>query len=294
MGLDRSINLDTKTMKEKNKNGSNFVREICVAGPCIDVAIKYSSNRQGQRAPKTNPTREAVLKNNDRIAVKKLTRLLNANFFPGDWHITLTYDGEIPAEKEAKKELKNFLRRIEREYKKAGKVFKYIAVTEYKNHRIHHHVVVSHIDSDIIIKQWKRGHVNFSPLNNTRNYRKLAEYLIKETSKTLREPGNEVKQRWSASRNLIRPVVMRQSVQPKALYEEPKAFKGYQIDPDTVCRFENPYTGIEHLEYMMVSMDPVPRIKSWRSGIAVDKQETMHRATQVQMRIDSLDEWYFA
>ena len=220
--------------------------------------------------------------------------LLNANFFPGDWHATLTYEGEEPSEKEAKRELKNFLRRISRDYEKIEKEFKYIAVTEYKNHRIHHHVVIPFIDSDVVQRQWKRGRIRgMVPLDRSRNYKKLASYLIKETTKTMREQGNETKKRWSSSKNLIRPVVKREIVQAKAMYEQPKAFKGYEIDQDTIRKFEHPFTGIEHLEYMMVSSDPVPRLKSWRKGTIIDKQETLHRAAEVQISIDDLDSWYY-
>ena len=201
---------------------------------------------------------------------------------------------EEPSEKEAKRELKNFLRRISRDYEKIEKEFKYIAVTEYKNHRIHHHVVIPFIDSDVVQRQWKRGRIRgMVPLDRSRNYKKLASYLIKETTKTMREQGNETKKRWSSSKNLIRPVVKREIVQAKAMYEQPKAFKGYEIDQDTIRKFEHPFTGIEHLEYMMVSSDPVPRLKSWRKGTIIDRQETLHRAAEVQISIDDLDGWYY-
>lgn len=279
----------------KKTTGSNFIREICVAGACIDVTLKYSiRSGQGQRAAKIKPTREAVMKNNDRVAVKELTRLMNSNFHPGDWHITLTYEGAEPSEKEARKELRNFIRRMGREYEKTGREFKWIAVTEYKNHRIHHHIVMSYIEDQVVRRQWKRGYIRgFSALDRSRNYRKLAEYFVKETTKTMREPGNETKRRWSSSRNLIRPIVKREVVQAKALYEQPKAFKGYEIDADSIRRYEHPYTGIEHLEYMMTASDPVPRIKTWRKGTQIDKQETMKRANEIQISMDSLDGWYY-
>lgn len=278
----------------KKANPSNFIREICIAGSCIDVTLKFSARKQGKRCAKSNPTREAVMKNNDRLAEKNLLRLINANFYPGDWHVTHTYEGSKPSEKEAKNELKNYLRRMAREFEKAGKEFKYIAVTEYKNHRIHHHIIMPYIDPAVIQHQWRRGRVRgLVPLDRSRNYRKLANYLIKETTKTMREPGNDTKKRWSSSKNLIRPVVKQEIVQPKALYERPKAYKGYEIDRDTIRRFEHPFTGIEHLEYMMVSTDPVPRIKTWRKGKVVKKDETFRRASEIQISMDVLDGWEF-
>ncbi|MDO4861007.1 MAG: hypothetical protein Q4A48_08320 [Bacillota bacterium] len=96
------------------------IREICVAGAVIDVSIKPTQKQLSVRAPKSRPTREAVIKNNARIAEKRLTRIINANFFPGDWHVTLTY-AEVVSPAEAKRELDNFIRRMRREFKKKKK-----------------------------------------------------------------------------------------------------------------------------------------------------------------------------
>ncbi len=46
---------------------------------------------------------------------------------------------------------------MRREFRKAGKEFRYIAVTEYEHHRIHHHVVMSYIDLPVITTQFHRG-----------------------------------------------------------------------------------------------------------------------------------------
>lgn len=277
---------------KKRRQQSNFIRETCIAGAVIDVTVKFSNRIQGAtRSARSNPSREAVVKYNARTAAKKLARLINANFFPGDYHCTLTYEGKEPRYDEAKRELDNFLRRMKREYEKLGLTLKYIAVTEFHNHRIHHHVVMSNIDAEVIERQWKRGYVRFSKLDRSRNYRKLAEYLVKETSRTMREPGSEVKKRWSASRNLIRPIIKREIVDPRVLHETPKALKGYEIDQESVHKFEHPFTGIEHLEYMMCSTDPVPRIKTWRKGNVVKRDETYRRATEIQIDMESLDGW---
>ena len=278
----------------KQGQGSNFIRETCVAGATIWTVIKYSvRSGRGQRARRSNPTREAVMKNNDRLALRQLTMLMNANFHPGDWHITLTYQDIPPCQSEAKREIKNFKDRMGREYAKRNITFRWIEVTEYKNHRIHHHMVLTYIEPEVIERQWKRGHVRFTALDRTRNYRKLAEYFIKETSKTMREPGNETKKRWSASRNLIRPIAKREVVAPSTIYDNPKAIKGYEIDPDTVRRYEHPYTGIEHLEYMQCSTDPVPRLKTWRKGTPIERQETYRRASEIQIDMESLEGWDF-
>ena len=181
---------------------------------------------------------------------------------------------------------------MKKEYEKQGKEFRWIEVTEHENHRIHHHMLMSYIDQDIITKQWRRGRVRFSPLDRSRNYKRLAEYFIKETTKTMRHPGADTKQRWSASRNLTRPIIKREIIEPKAMYEQPRALKGYEIIMDSINRFEHPFTGIEHLEYMMISTDPVPRLRTWQKGNIIKRDETYRRAAEVQISWDALEEWY--
>ena len=273
---------------------AKFIREICVAGASIDVTLKLSTAPgTGSRKPRRNPTPAAAQRNNDRIATKKLTRLMNGNFYPGDFHITLTYAGKEPSPEAAKKNIKNFIRRMAREYEKQGLTFRWIEVTEYKHTRIHHHMVVSYIDPRIIEKQWKHGHVRSVSLDKSRNYRKLAEYFIKETTKTMREPGNETKRRWRASRNLVRPIIKRERIAAADMSKAPKPLKGYEIIEETIHRFEHPFTGIEHLEYMMLSTDPVPRIKTWRKGKIVERDETFRRAQEIQIAWEDLEGWSF-
>lgn len=271
----------------KNEIGSKFIRETCIAGPVIDVTLKYSARSPRKtREPNRNPSREAVIKNNDRQAVKKLTRLMNANFYPGDIHLTLTYK-DIPEIEEAKKECSNFKRRLKREFKKRGKEFRWIEVTEYKNHRIHHHMLIPYIEIEVITKQWSCGHIWTSTLDRSRNYKNLAEYFVKETTKTMRTPGSETKQRWSASRNLVRPVIKREMIEPRAMYQKPKALKGYAIIEESVYTYTHPFTGIEHMEYMMIATDPVPRLKTWRKGTVVRRDETYRRAQEIQICWDA-------
>lgn len=267
------------------------IRETCIAGAVIDRCIKASFPHKGKRKRKEKATSDAVKKNNDMLAVKNLTRLINLNFYPGDYHTTLTYAEEISPE-EANRELDNWIKRMRREYTKADKEFYYIAVTEFKNHRIHHHVVMSYIDFQVIDRQWKMGRIRCTSLDKTRNYRKLAEYLIKETQKTFREAGNSTKRRWKPSRNLKRPIVKREWVSVSQLFQnidDIKPLKGYEIDRDSVRKYANPVTGLDHLEYQMVSNELVPRLIAWRRGKKINRNETyikMDELRQIDMDLE--------
>jgi len=260
------------------------IRETCIAGAVIDRCIKASFPRGGKRKKKEKVTSDAVKKNNDMLALKNLTRLINLNFYPGDLHTTLTYAEELSPE-EANSELEKWIKRMRREYKKLDKEFYYIAVTEFKNKRIHHHVVMNYIDFQVINRQWKMGRIRCTPLDKTRNYRVLAEYLIKETQKTFREPENATKRRWKPSRNLKRPVVKREWVSISQLFQnldDIKPLKGYEIDRDTLRKYTNPVTKLDHLEYQMVSNEAVPRLSVWRKGKKVNRNETYRKMDEMR------------
>lgn len=252
------------------------VREICAAGPVIDVTIKSSmAIHKNKRGPRKSVTSEQVRKNNERLAVKKLTRMINANFGKGCWHITLTYAEEASPE-EARKELKRFIARARRACRKIGIEFRWIAVTEYKNERIHHHFVTN-APHELIADQWKRGHILPRPFDDRKNHADLAAYLVKETSKTFREEDSPYKSRYSHSRNLYIPEVRVEKVSDKQLFEEPKAFKGYYIDQDSIKRYEHPITGLPHLEYQMISLTEEPRIKKYYKGKIKTREEDFRK-----------------
>lgn len=246
-----------------------YIRETCVAGRTIETEKKYSSRYNlgsSKRAPNTKATPEDVMRVNERNAEKSLRRILNHNFMTGDLHLVLTYSGEEPSQEQAKQDLDVFKRKLAKLFRKQEKTLKWVAVTEYKHKRIHHHIVCSSIDIRELIAIWPHGHIRPSFLDNTGNYRKLAAYLIKETSKTFRDVDSISKRRYSCSRTIEKPEVKREIIPSKEWTEEPQPIKGYYIDQDTVREGIHELTGYPYQEYIMVSMDPEPRITKWDKG----------------------------
>lgn len=269
-----------------------YYRETTVAGKTIFVQKKATSRietKGRKRKAKCNPTAAAVQKVNDRNAERDLAIKLNANFVGGDYHLTLTYAGDTPTPSQAKRQLANFFQNVRRWAKKEGRELKYIAVTEYEHKRIHHHVVMSNIDQDIIEKYWKYGHVNFKLLDETGNYSRLAAYLLKETARTFREADNPCKRRYTCSRNIVTPVTKRELITSKEVSEEPKAIKGYYIDQDTIQYYDHAILEVECCEYIMVSLDKEPRLKRWSKGDKV-KPEKYYKITEYeeQLRIEDV------
>lgn len=261
-----------------------IIKETCVAGRTIDHVIKLPSGIHiGQRRKRSNITPEAVVKNNDRIAERNLTRLINTNFGTGSGHFTLTYKVEPETPQRGKKDIDYMMRKLRKEMRKHEQELKYIIVTEYKNRRIHHHVLLNTIDASMVDRLWGKGFIKMSILDNTGSYRKLAEYLIKETQKTFRDEDSPRRKRYSPSRNLVKPIIKREYVSGAELFNDPKPIKGYYIDQDSVRRYEHPVTGLEHLEYTEIAIKKPRKYKAWPRGKKVrgESRKKVHDVEQV-------------
>lgn len=232
---------------------------------CIPKTCRDEMWRTGERRKKTA---EEITEANIRQAARKLTRKINANFKPGDWHLTLTYK-ERASPEEAKARIDQFIKELRREYKKLGFVLKYVNVTEGLARRIHHHIVLNNINSgkvttaDMVRRLWKTtGSPKFVPLYDNGEYKKLAEYLIKETSRTRKalkqekKDGRAFRQNYSCSRNLINPKPKTEMRTVKKTWEmEPKARPGYYIDQDTLYNGFD-LMGYRYQRYVMIKLNP--------------------------------------
>lgn len=265
-------------------------RETIVAGRTIMQAYRATTRikqTKGEtRRKRTNPTPEAVKKINLRNAVRNLTAIINNNFSGNDYHLTLTYSGKEPEKATAKKALTNFLRNMRNYCRRRDINWKWVAVTEYENHRIHHHIVCSGVDPDVINEKWKYGWVNFKMLDESGNYYRLAEYLIKETEKTFREPDAVHRNRYTSSRSIVIPDIKKELVSERMLEKDPKPLKGYYIDKDTVNRYEHAVLGVECLEFIQISTDPQPRLKRWNRGKKSRREPRYKQLLEKQLSID--------
>lgn len=158
---------------------------------------------KGRRAAKRKPSTEAQKKLNQKHREEKVTRLLHANFTPEDLEIHLTYGkGEQPeSDEEAARNIRNYIRRIQRLRKKLGlPPLKYIAVTERgkEGGRYHHHITVNGgVDRDTLEQLWEHGRANSRRLQfDEHGVAGLGHYIVK----------NPVgKKAWTASKNLVDP-----------------------------------------------------------------------------------------
>ena len=146
------------------------VRVVCKAGKVVEVEEYYTRRalKKGlKREPNQKPTSEQQMKINEKNAVRDLTRILNTNFSETDYLVTCTYGCEEPPTVEfAKKEWQKLIRNTRNLCKRKGEAFKYVHVTEWKDKRIHHHMVMSIGSVDIreAKKLWKHGGVKIQVL----------------------------------------------------------------------------------------------------------------------------------
>ena len=193
--------------------GAGYRTTTTEAGKMIEVDI-YPTFNVRHDMPRTKRGRESrpAQKNlNDKRARRYLNQLASANFGKGDLWGTFTYRaGEEPESiDDAEKKFGNFIRRINRRRKRAGKEnIKYIYVTEWedgeKGVRCHHHAILSgDVDRDEIEQLWYHGDrtetKRLAPDPDT-HIAGLVHYITKDP---------KGKKRWKTSKGLKKPTITR-------------------------------------------------------------------------------------
>lgn len=234
------------------------IEEVAICGRTIEVSKKYSFRHKGKipRGPNRSPTPEDVKKVNERNAITHLRRLINTNFKYQDIHLVLTYKREKrPATpQDAKTDLEKFLRKLRGYFKKRNMELKYIAVTEYKNKAIHHHLVINSMDTRDLTEIWPHGQPRPTYLDASGQYGQLASYLIKETSKTFNSVNSVHGKRWCASKNLKQPIITRRIVSANSWRKNPKPKKGYYIEKSSIRSGVHEITGFPYQFYRMIKI----------------------------------------
>lgn len=190
-------------------------REVRVeSGDYLRVtSFPVRKSAKGRRRCKAQPTSEVQALLNERNRQYYFSDLLLCNFTPDDIFLTLTYRDEcMPHDaEEAKREFRNFIRRVNWKRKKKGlEPAKYIYVTERgeKSGRIHHHVFISGgLDRTELEEIWGNGHANSRVLQFDENgLAGLVRYSLKSGEYNPDEENGKVGYRtWSGSKNLAKP-----------------------------------------------------------------------------------------
>lgn len=238
-----------------------------------------------KRTPKRKPTPEETKIVNQQNKEKKVRHLIKMNFALGDYFVTCNFGDEYigrSLESLKKKEIKNFLARMRREYDKAGQPFKFIVRMELgaRKKRPHIHIIMNRIPEldKILQRQWTYGGgmspyielITDEPDTPTR----LADYITKLseeqeiTAKAICEGDESKVMTYSCSRNLKRPQPKKSVIRSKTMHSifnhDLKPSPGYYIDkdPNTLRRGINPYTGLSFLYYQEIKLKPKQQAQS--------------------------------
>lgn len=237
-----------------------YIEKVTRAGRTVLYERSYSSHIHppgATRQKKSEKTTESQLRVNQRKAAVEMTILMNANFRPGDYHVTLTYKREERPEdvQKAKEDRSAFLDRLRRRMNKEGKPFKYVLVTEVgKRGALHHHIVMNQVPTEWIRTAWKKGRIDVRPLDDTGQYSRLAEYFAKYKIQFQRMGGEG--RAWTRSTNLYRPETKKRIIRNRGYFrEEPRVKKGYWLDKETVHAGVSELTGWNFLRYILVEND---------------------------------------
>lgn len=188
---------------------------------CVGEKIKYFV--PGEKPTKSIRKLRSDIKKqeqNEASAVKRLARILNANFSHGDYLIGLDYTDDRyrkiietagstdpdDIRNEAEAELRRYLRRVKRACEKQGVELKYAAVTADidgktgESVRVHHHLVINREAFEAAKAKWDESSVDWNRLSSQPDYTPIADYFMRQVR---RVPDAK---KYMSSRNLIRVI----------------------------------------------------------------------------------------
>lgn len=233
-----------------------YIKSVCRAGKTKEIAKYYTRRyhpKGEKRTPKENLTTEQQKKVNERCAVRKLTRILNANFDETSWYVTFSYKKENRPDTEGlKRHKRELLKQLRKCYRQQKKELKYVETSEVgERGAVHIHMIINDIDIRDIKGLWKYGFVSAKPLEGTGQYRKLAEYFVKYHQKTKGTDEQIQKKAYNCSRNLVRPEPIRKIMHRERFRKEIQIPKGWYLDKESV-REGITADGYEFLYYTLI------------------------------------------
>lgn len=236
-----------------------YRREICKAGKTVQYTFYYSARadqRGGSRRANEDKTKEAQRKVNLRMAVKKLTWIMDANYDGSSLYVTWSFTKENRPENTEglKKIIDKLLRDIRKIYKKEGLEAKYIWVAEIGSRGAAHiHMVLNAIDTRLLKSVWDKGWITIKPMDDSGHYAKLANYFVKYSEKTMRSCEGLQKRRYNSSRNLKIPIPKKETIsQRKAYNHKIQVPQGWYVDKESIQEAWHEETGYMYFTYTLI------------------------------------------
>lgn len=177
--------------------------KIVSAGEMLFGVVYGTYRKAGARRGKFRESSDVQKKLNERHSREYLTWLIHENFDRNACSFDPTYSDECyPDSKERfEKDIRNYIQRVARLYKKAGCEFKWICIRAYgeEKGRLHLHFIFSGgVSKDEIKAAWGMGRLNYKELE-------FDECGVVDLSAYIADQRHAGARRWSGSRNLKKP-----------------------------------------------------------------------------------------
>lgn len=199
---------------------------------CVPVGTQERSRREKTKGGTTALKQDE----NERNAEKRLARVINCNFRPGDVLLMASWSEESWGQLEGKarkvqsarpdmawedclvaaaeQEGSNWIRRIQRLKKARGgtALLRYVLVASDMDgktgecKRVHLHVLLPGWAKDLALESWKHGLVDVRNLKEQDDYTPIAEYLLRQVR---RRPDSK---KYRTAQNMDKPVVTIQDI----------------------------------------------------------------------------------
>lgn len=218
------------------------------AGDALEAEIYPVIDWAYMRQAKRGKTTEQMERANIRTARKRLARLINANFGPGDLlaHLTMA---ELCTEGDMRRAVRNFMRRLARAMRKKGGKLKYIYVIEETGEgdkRRHHlHMVLNGgiLSRDEVEALWSKG---LARVDRAQRQEKGLTGFAMYITQRKRTQEKLLKRRWACSKGLKQPTV---TVSSSKFSRGRAAALGKAVEIDARKIFEQKYPGYRLIEY---------------------------------------------
>lgn len=228
----------TTTIKSQNiKSGTTLLE--------AQVYPSFSSKAEMPQTKQKRETKPSQKNLNDKNARRYLIRLACINFGKGDIWATFGWDDDHKPDnmERAKKDVKNFIARINRRRKKAGKEnIKYIYIIAVDDHtRPHFHILMTGdgVDRDELEELWGK-----CQRCNTRRIKPDDDFLITGLATYISQNPHGTK-RWCPSKNLKKPDAPTRSY---SKFKKPKVEKMAKNYEDLKEEMEKAYPGYKFLD----------------------------------------------
>lgn len=246
-----------------------YRRKVTKAGRALDISYTYPTKFGDRltRSRRSKPTPEGMQVYNEELSVRRLTAVLNENFKPEDWWVTLHYEKHNrPASYEAAQTVTTaFIPKLRRLYRDSGAELKAVKCTAFgERGAVHHHLVINKgVSPRRITALWKehiKAGINARPpcyvaLYESGEYSGIAAYIMQQKQTTSEERPRGVR-KWSGTQNLKKPAVISDKRVDKISWQEPPtAPTGYIVDTDSIRAGCNPINGRPYLFYRCIKIN---------------------------------------